>query len=432
MKNITPERIKNLFLRSIDKLLDDRELYLADPEKSFSRTRKISFRDTMLFPVVSSEGSTSIEMLDYFPQSRLPSQAALNYRRGQVKPLAFKKLLTAFSSQLPQQRSFHGMRLIACDGTRINTPYNPHDASSFVSCIEGRKGFNQYHLNTFYDVLNDLYLDACIQGYFSMNEKQAFCEMIDRFPAGIPAVFIADRGYASFNVIAHAIKNNHHFVIRLTSSMALNLFCDTDAVRELDSFDIEDDVHIGRARTRGSKELRNYHLIRSDKTYDFIPRGSGQIDCFRLRLVKFTLRGGDSEYLLTDLTQQELSSSDLQEVYRLRWGIETSYRFLKYASGLKHMHSLKQEFIFQEIYAKLICYDFCAAVMGCHHDGPAAHAKHEYVTERNYLIKVCIRYLKGRLHDIQELITKRKVPVRAGRSFKRNMRRQHADTLQYR
>ena len=55
-----------------------------------------------------------------------------------------------------------------------------------------------------------------------------------------------------------------------------------------------------------------------------------------------------------------------------------------------------------------------------------------YVIDKTYLFKTCIRFLKGKLKKIQELFIKRKVPVRAGRKFERILRRQHADTLQYR
>jgi len=432
LKNFTPDLIKKNLFDSIDLLFSEKSKYLYDPEKDFSRTQKISFRDSMLFPMILSSESTAIEMLDYFPIETLPSQAALSYRRGQIKVTAFRDLFKTFTSKLPQYRTFRGMRLIACDGSRINTPYNPKDTDSFVNCIKGRKGFNQYHLNTCYDVLNDLYLDAMIQGYFSMNENQAFCEMMDHFPQEIPALFTADREYDSYNVIAHAIKNNHHFVIRLTSTKVRCIFDDISKYDSSESFDIEDDIYIGRVRNKESKHLRNYHFIRKHRTYDFIPDGAAYFDCLHVRLVKLRLPGGDFEYLLTNLPRSDFPLSDIKEIYRLRWQVETSYRFLKYASEMNSIHSIKPDFVFQEIFAKLTTYNFCAAIMKCTHPDDPGEKKYKYEPEKTYLIKICMRYLKGKLDDILNLISKRKVPVRAGRRFSRNIRRQHADTLQYR
>lgn len=432
MKKYTPDLIKKNLFDSIDLLFSEKSKYLYNPEKDFSRTQKISFRDSMLFPMIVSSDSTAVEMLDFFPIENLPSQAALSYRRGQIKLTAFSDLFKTFTSKLPQNRTFHGMRLIACDGTRLNTPYNPKDTDSFVNCIKGRKGFNQYHLNTCYDILNDLYLDAVIQNYFSMNENQAFCEMMDRFPQEIPALFTADRGYDSYNVIAHAIKGNHRFVIRLTSTKARYIFDNINEYDSSDSFDIEDDIHIGRVRNKESKHLRNYHFIRKNQNYDFIPTGTDCFDCLHVRLVKFRLPGGDFEYLLTNLSRRDFPLSDIKEIYRLRWQIETSFRFLKYASEMNNIHSLKQDFIFQEIYAKLTSYNFCAAIMKYAHSDESGKRKYKYEPEKTYLIKICMRFLKGKLDDILTLISKRKVPVRADRRFSRTIRRQHADTLQYR
>lgn len=387
----------------------------------------------MLFPITLSSDNTAVEIMDFFPLSKLPSQAAISYRRNQINTTAFEMLFKNFTAKLSFKNTYRGMQLIACDGTRLNTPYNPRDLDSFSNNIEDRKGFNQYHLNTCYDILNDVFLDAVIQGFNSMDETAAFCEMLDHFPSDIKALFTADRGYDSYNVIAHAIKNNHKFVIRLKSTKALSIFTSAKEYNRNKVFDIEDDIIIGRVRTKASKTLKNYHFIRYNQRYDYIPSGSKETDSFHVRMVKFELPGGGSEYLLTNLDKADFSLEDIKEIYRLRWGIETSFKFLKYASGLQHIHSIKQSFIFQEIFAKLICYNFCSAVMkAVGKTSKKSENKYKYELEKTYVIKACIKYLKGKLSDIATLISKRKAPIRADRRFERNIRRQHADPLQCR
>ncbi len=432
MKNYTAKAIKNCLFDSIDQLLEHRDIYLDNPKKDFVRTQKISFRDTMLFPMLTSAESVPSELLDFFPEIVLPSQPAMNYRRNQIKVCAFQDLFKNFTAKLPQNETFRGMRLIACDGTRLGTPFNPEDSDSFVECIEGRRGFNQYHLNTFYDALNDVFLDAVIQNYHSMDEKLAFCEMLDRFPKDQASIITADRGYSSYNVLDHAMRSGHHFVFRLQASMGRNLFHCTDDELDRNTFDIEDDIHIGRIRTKEAKNLRNYHFLSTTKKYDHIPYGSNAIDCYRLRLVKFELSSGNEEYLVTNLPKAQFSFDDIQEIYHLRWNIETSFRFLKYPAGMIHSHSLKQSFIFQEIFAKLVFYNFCSAVRRSISVIKAGKKKHTYVIEISYMFKVCMKFLKNKVKDAESLIKKRMVPVRAGRKYERNLRRQHADTLQYR
>lgn len=431
MNKLSSSDWKKSLLQSIDTLLDNKNLYFEHPETAFSRTQKISLGDTMLFLMTSDHEKTAVELLDYFQPEKLPSQAAMSYRRNQLNVDAFKAVFKDFTSKIPQKKTFHGKYVIACDGSRVNTPYNPSDSDSFVDAQKGKKGFNQYHLVTCYDVLNEIFTDAVIQSYHSMNENLAFCEMLDRYRKDQNLLFVADRGFASYNVIAHAIKHGFSFLIRLPLPMALNIFSDTQ-VLDGDEFDIVDTCYVGRTRDKSSKVLKNYHFLSHKKTYDYIPNGSKKIDQFCVRLVKIQLPEGGYEYLLTNLPKSEFSLKDLKELYRLRWGIETSFRYLKYASGMVRMHSLKQKFIFQEIFAKLTLYNFCTAINQCTKVKDSGKSKHIYAVEKSYLIKVCIRFLKDQVNDIITLIEKRRVPVRKGRKFERKLRRQHADTLQNR
>lgn len=432
MKKNSPSSWKTALEDSISTVKDHKDIHFENPETDFSRTQKITLRDTMLFPMVADNENTSTELLDFFQTDALPSPAAMLYRRDQLKVSAFEAVFYDFTKKIPQKKNFHGMKVIACDGTRVNTPYNPKDRDSFVNCINGRKGYNQYHVTTFYDVLNEIFTDTVIQNYPSMNESLAFCTMLERYPGEKKSLFVADRGFASYNTIAHAMNSGHMFLFRLPVNMARTILRDTQDIDNASILDAEDVLRIGRVRNNESRLMQNYHFMRSDRQYDYIPVASKKIDCFRVRLVKFQLPGGDNEYLLTNLPKNKYSLKDLKELYRIRWGVETSFRHLKYASGLVHMHSVKQKFIFQEIFAKLTLYNFCAAVNCCAKAKNSEGLKYEYQIEKTYLVKVCIRFLKDMLTDIISLIERKRVPVRPGRKFKRNIRRQHADTLQYR
>lgn len=46
----------------------------------------------------------------------------------------------------------------------------------------------------------------------------------------------------------------------------------------------------------------------------------------------------------------------------MRWGIETSFRELKYAIGLTSFHARKPDFIKQETYARLLLYNYCELI----------------------------------------------------------------------
>ena len=75
------------------------------------------------------------------------------------------------------------------------------------------------------------------------------------------------------------------------------------------------------------------------------------------RVVKLKTAEDSFEYIITNLPHS-FDIDDIRACYHWRWGIETSFRYLKHAAGLLHFHSKKPELIKQEIYARLTVYNF--------------------------------------------------------------------------
>ena len=92
MCNITTEQIKQLLLSEIDSLLDQRDAFLVNPKSDFTRTKKLSFKQTILFPMIAASGDIANELLDYIGEENLPLPSAMVQRRNQVKPEAFIEL----------------------------------------------------------------------------------------------------------------------------------------------------------------------------------------------------------------------------------------------------------------------------------------------------------------------------------------------------
>ena len=70
-----------------------------------------------------------------------------------------------------------------------------------------------------------------------------------------------------------------------------------------------------------------------------------------VKVLKMVENIASFEYIVTNLPQYAFSISTIQELYRIRWGIETAFRHLKYAANMVRIHSLKKELLYQEIYA---------------------------------------------------------------------------------
>ncbi len=114
---------------------------------------------------------------------------------------------------------------------------------------------------------------------------------------------------------------------------------------------------------------------------------------------------------------------EIKKLYTMRWGIETSFRKLKYAIGLACFHSKKVEYIMQEIYARLILYNYCEIItmnVVIHQKD----TKHVYQMNYTIAIHICRYFLRNDISppDVEKLIQKNLLPVSPGRSDPRKVR----------
>ena len=372
MQHFSALSVKQTLEDTIYSLLEQREEFLVHPDSDFTRNRKISFLQTIMFPMLAGNEGTDDELLDFFGEKGLPYPSSMIERRNLLKPEAFQALFYEFAKKVPVTNLFHGYQLVACDGTRLNLPYNPYDQDTYIKAIEGRKGINQLHLNCLFDTLNDTFLDVELQTVNSMNEKDAFCKLLYRqklSPPEYKRIYIADRGYASYNIFATAIHNGQLFLIRVPESIAKGICTDPNREEWLKDTCCDEviTVNIGRRNTKENRQQTNFHWIPNSGHYDFIPERTNGTDSLQLRVLKFPVGENTIEYIVTNIPKYMFSLSTIKELYHLRWPIETAFRHLKYAGNMVHLHSRKREHLNQEIYAKLTLYNyssFTASVVG--------------------------------------------------------------------
>jgi len=388
------------------------------------------------FSVVSQRPpvfNTATELMYFFEEEKLPLPSAMVQRRNQVKSEAFKELFYSFSNAVPNPVKFRDYQLVACDGTRINLPYNPSDKDTFIKCIKERKGINQVHLNALYDCLNDIFLDVDLQGVNQMNEKADFTGFLDKYADDTAKrIFIGDRGYFSYNIFAHAIHNDQKFLIRLPVSEAEKICTDREHWLADPSVDETVTVHIGRCRKKELLKLENYHYISKSGHYDYIESGTKEADVLTFRVLKFPIADNSYEFIATNLPSCSFTLDDIKYLYALRWKEETAFRHLKYAGNMVYVHSLKKDFLIQEIYGKLTLYNFSSYISQAVDKTKNKDNKHIYKLYHTHAQKSCILFLLGKIRDVAKLISKYVVPIRPGRKFERILRHQSAHTLSYR
>lgn len=66
MQHFSTDQVKNALFSTINSLSECREDFLVNPLSDFTRTKKISFEQTMLFPMIAGSDNIATELLDFF------------------------------------------------------------------------------------------------------------------------------------------------------------------------------------------------------------------------------------------------------------------------------------------------------------------------------------------------------------------------------
>ena len=429
IKNIT-DSLK----RNIDDLSNDPSLFLRNPGTDFSRNRKISFK-TFIGITLNSGGCTmSKELLDYFDfNSDTPTVSAYTQQRAKVLPEAFEFLFKSFTADnIIMENTFHGYKLIACDGSNLTIATNPNDASTSWACNQHGDTANHLHLNAFYDLRNRIYLDAIVQKASEYQEVRACVDMVERSTIE-NVLLIADRGYENYNIMAHIINKGWEFVIRAKDVNSNGIASGLD-LPECGEFDRDITLTFSRKQTKATKEA-GYRFMPQNQIFDYLPLGSDDTYSLKFRIVRLAIGEGAYEVVLTNLDRDHFQANDLKEIYKMRWGIETSFRELKYAIGLTSFHAKKVDYIKQEIFARLLLYNYCELIT-THVIQKAEKPDKTKQVNFTIAIYICREYLRQKRQlsppDVIKLIEKNILPVRPNRKDPRKVKPQASVSFLYR
>lgn len=406
--------------------------YLVSPEKDFTRNRDISYEDVIKMTLTSGARSLRNELMNFYNYKKTVTTSAFCQQRSKIKKEAFKNLFYSFNSTLKRDKNYKGYRLLACDGSQIRTPMITDNPDYYLQGYQSPDNNNAYfHLNAFYDLCNNFYEDVIIEPEHIRKEKDSMIKMIMRDTSNIPTIYIADRGYESYNIMAHIHSRKQYFVIRI-KDFNIGGIAQMFPKPEQEEFDQQ----FTRIFTRHSdKKYREkygkYIWIRHKYNIDFF---SPDHDMFEMsfRIIRIKISDDNYECIVTNLPKENFTTSNIKELYNMRWGIETSFKELKYSTALLYFHSRKEELLHQEIYAKLIMYNFTQAVI--RHIIPAKkNRQYEYKVNHTMTEQLCAIFLRGVTSiDIESIIQTTLLPVRPNRSFKRTKKKERSINLQYR
>ena len=281
------------------------------------------------------------------------------------------------------------------------------------------------HLNAFYDLQKHTYTDALIQPIHLKDEFRAFCDMVDRHDTqpGIRDVFIGDRGYCSYNNMAHVIEKGQYFLFRTKDIHSKGLVGNFD-FPDTDSFDIRVNVTLVRSRKKKIliKEGFYKRYVDANTSFDYVAYGSLDTYDLSFRIIRFPISDNTFECIVTSLPSGEFPPERIKLLYFARWAIEGSFRKLKYTIGLSNFHAYKPEYIKQEIWAKLTAYNITETLIN-HAVIKQGDTKHEYKVNFSRAAHICRVFLRLTTEkdsiDVMLLLQKELIPIRNDRQYPR-------------
>jgi len=377
-------------------------------ETDFTRNRKMPFEDLMLFMIFSFKSSTASALRRFFDNLQKPThmtQQSLSEARTKVTVEAFRILfdLTVETMTEHYNNKWHGYRIYAIDGSKINLPADKKLSEHYGTIGRGHTS-PAAQGSVLYDVLNDIVADAVI-GPVSTDERtmaKTHIEACKHIAAGDRKLLIFDRGYASFDIIETLENAGLHYLMRVRTKFNL----DIDAQTAADGF---------VSLKQGEKNIR-------------------------VRVIKFKLASGEEEVLITNITDKRLGVKAFKKLYFMRWPVETKYDMVKNKLQFENFNTRTVEGIQQDFYAVMYLTNFAASAATDANDDIAAarsskNNKYEYKANMNELIGI----LKDRfvfalsqdsegvqaamIDDILNEVMRYVIPVRPGRFIPRKLPR---------
>ena len=281
---------------------------------------------------------------------------------------------------------------------------------------------------------------TAIDDYYLYRPEKSLAIVLKQFKQGSPAkteadflvgeaILLADRGYGGFNLFETLRRNGTDYLIRVK-----NDFCREIVALAMKDFDTVINIEIRTTQTKRDKEdygkcpnvhylsgISKYGKDKVSTTWDF------ESSCkMSLRVVRFRIAENSYETIITSLQREQFPADRIKYLYHLRWQIETSFRDLKYTIGLTNFHARKEEFILQEIYARLTMYNLAERVMNAliiHQDKNRKFTYKVAFSDAAFIIR---DYLKS--HNppdaviVEAHILQHVIPIRPDRADERKMK----------
>lgn len=166
------------------------------------------------------------------------------------------------------------------------------------------KGYNQLHLNAMYDLKNRIYTDVIIQPGRCPNETGALIDMMRRSQIQEQVLLIADRGYESYNILAHAQEKGWKFLIRAKDLGSRGILTHLP-IPDHGTFDCTLSLLLTRKQTKEIKSQPHIYRCLTNKTScDFLAPVNAPFYTLHFCVLQFPITEDTMECIITNLEEE--------------------------------------------------------------------------------------------------------------------------------
>ena len=390
---------------------------------AFTRNRKLPFELIILYLLNMPKRTLCLELQDFFSYIRKGyntltkkiSTSAFTQRRKNLSPDVFngmnQVLVDEFYTDNEERVNlWEGYRLLAVDGSIISLPFSK-DLKEQYGVVKNYSQIDDYifgRVSVLYDVRNNLALDGilCSTSIGEIAIANNHVKLLKE-----KDLVILDRGYPSFDLAYKIQEQSADFLYRCKYSF-------NNVTKQFMAQNSDDSIV----------------EIKAGKGTKFSTKPYTQSTTITVRLIKVRLDNGEIELLMTSLLDsKKYPCKCFKSLYYERWGVETYYDRLKNILALENFSGLTQHAILQDFQCAIFISNVQTLIIDEAQEGiKGKYDKRKYEYKINSSISLGLMkyriidlfFNKGSettLKELEELLIDHVIPIRKGRSFKRDV-----------
>ena len=341
---------------------------------------------------------------------------------------AFQTLFYRFNDPFPD-KTLYNLHILSVDGTGVTVPMDRINENKEYARVRTNKDCTrpayQFHVSCIYDLINERYCDAYIEPFRTHSETLVFSVMLERKNFPQKALFIADRGYESYLLMAQIQHDGNYFLIRAREDFGQGSMIKGYPFPRDGTFDKTVTYIYTKTqnkRTKANPEL--YKRVATRNSPYFINKEHPYVK-MTLRFVMIVLPNGQKECLITNLPANKFPPETLKKTLLYTLENRNIFSFDQVFCQSSGISSKKlRVFANRRIWAKMIFYNFTTTITQ-HLRYKRDRGKYQYKPNMTNALQMCKDYLRNAKtpNDVEGHILMEMTPIRDGRSFKRDKSR---------